>query len=201
MQNPSFLELIKTRRSIRAYTDKPVPREILDEIIECARYSPTALGKASWHFTVATDRLLIKEAGEAVRKTVKIMLRLRFILRFIYPVLSDEKFLNIAKEKVSSSEDRIFYDAPVVVFISTPKKNPHGLKDSMVAAENIMLASHALGLGSCMIGFADAIKKRRDLLKKLKLPQGHRLQATVVLGYPKSVHHLPQRRRDNLTYI
>ncbi len=49
------LEALKTRRSIRQYQTKPVPREVLDDIVDCARLSPTANNKQPWSFVVVTD--------------------------------------------------------------------------------------------------------------------------------------------------
>jgi len=196
------IEIIKTRRSVRSYQDRPVSREVLEEIIECARFAPTALGRQPWHFTVITDGGLIKEIVGEIKKKVKLMLKLKFILRFLYPDLTDKKFLSIAKERAYSLEDRIFYNAPVLIIVSTPKKSTHGLKDSFLAAQNIMLAAHSLGLGTCVIGFAEAINKSNKILKKLKLPTLHKVQATLILGYPKvKLDHLPERRKDNSTFI
>lgn len=197
-----ILETIKTRRSIRSYLEKPVSREILEEIIECARFSPTALNRQPWHFTLVTDRCLIKEIVEEIKKKIRLMLKLKFVLRFSYPDLTDKKFLSIARERAYSKEDRIFYDAPVLIIVSTPKNSTHGLKDSFLAAQNIMLSAHTLGLGTCVIGFADAINKSNKILKKLKLPASHKVQATLTLGYPGvKLGHLPERRKDNLTVI
>lgn len=197
-----ILEVIKTRRSIRSYLDRPVPRETLEEIIECARFSPTALGRQPWHFTVVMDRELIKEIVEEIKKKIRLMLRLKFILRPLYPDLKDKKFLSIAKERAYSKEDRIFYSAPALIIISTAKKSTYGLKDSFLAAQNIMLASHSLGLGTCIIGFAEAINKSNKILKKLKLPTFHKVQVTIALGYPRQqLGHLPDRRKDNSTFI
>ncbi|MDH7568260.1 MAG: nitroreductase family protein [Armatimonadota bacterium] len=49
------LEALKTRRSIRAYSSRPVPREVLEEILECARWSPSARNVQPWAFVVITD--------------------------------------------------------------------------------------------------------------------------------------------------
>jgi nitroreductase len=198
----SMLEMIKTRRSVRAYLDRPVPGEIIEEIIDCARYAPTALNRQPWHFTVVTDRGLIRELAEGAKKKIRLLLKFRFILWHLYPDLRDKKFLARAREKAFSEKDRIFYEAPVLIFISTPENSTHGLKDSFLASQNIMLASYSLGLGTCVIGFAEAINKSKGLLKKLKLPPQHKVQAVITLGYPAIVpEHLPDRRQDNLTII
>ena len=49
------IEALKTRRSIRVYEDKPVPKELLEEIVNCARLAPTAINIQPWEFIVVTD--------------------------------------------------------------------------------------------------------------------------------------------------
>ena len=50
------IEILRTRRSIRAYTAKPVERGVIEEIIDCARLAPTAMNAQPWHFVVLTVR-------------------------------------------------------------------------------------------------------------------------------------------------
>ncbi|MCC6443458.1 MAG: nitroreductase family protein [Armatimonadetes bacterium] len=49
------IEMLKTRRSVRAYRDKPVAKEILEDIIDCARLAPSANNGQPWEFVVVTD--------------------------------------------------------------------------------------------------------------------------------------------------
>jgi nitroreductase len=52
----SAIEVIRNRRSVRAYTEKPVPRETIEEIVDCARLAPTAMNEQPWDFIVITDK-------------------------------------------------------------------------------------------------------------------------------------------------
>jgi nitroreductase len=49
------IEALKTRRSIRAFKSQPIPKEILEDLIDCARLAPTARGEEPWEFVVVTD--------------------------------------------------------------------------------------------------------------------------------------------------
>jgi nitroreductase len=49
------LEALKTRRSVRAYTAEPVPREIVEDIVDCGRLAATARNEQPWEFVVVTD--------------------------------------------------------------------------------------------------------------------------------------------------
>lgn len=59
------------------------------------------------------------------------------------------------------------------------------MEDSLLASQNIMLAAHGLGLGSCMIGFAvEAIKRDRDIRQLLDIPDDESIYSVIALGYP-----------------
>lgn len=58
------LEALRSRRSMRAYTTKPIPRELLEDFLDCARLAPSAMNRQRWHFVAITGReTLVKLAG------------------------------------------------------------------------------------------------------------------------------------------
>lgn len=59
-----FLEILKTRRSIREYSDKPIPKELLEKIMDTARFSPTARNVQPWEFIIITETLSLKKLSE-----------------------------------------------------------------------------------------------------------------------------------------
>jgi len=67
------IKTIKTRRSVRSYEDKPIPKEILGELIDCARLAPSARNMQPWEFVVITDQKMreqiasITEYGSFIR--------------------------------------------------------------------------------------------------------------------------------------
>ena len=54
------IEVLKTRRSVRAYTSAPVPREIIEDVIDCGRLAATAVNIQPWEFVVVTSRELLR---------------------------------------------------------------------------------------------------------------------------------------------
>ena len=55
------IQNIKNRRSVRQYSDKPIPNEILKELVDCARLAPTARNEQPWEFIVVTDKSTLAE--------------------------------------------------------------------------------------------------------------------------------------------
>ena len=59
------IECIKTRRSVRSYEDKDIPRPVIEDIIDCARLAPTARNEQPWEFVVVTNKDKLKEIADA----------------------------------------------------------------------------------------------------------------------------------------
>jgi len=66
-------ELVKTRRSIRKFQDKPVPEEILLKALELATWAPNSGNQQSWRFWIVTNKELIQKMGDAVKAKTELM--------------------------------------------------------------------------------------------------------------------------------
>jgi nitroreductase len=93
----------------------------------------------------------------------------------------------------------VFYSAPLVVLIVSGKKGRWVRTNCALAAENMMLAAHSLGLGSCFIGRTDVIKKSGFPVESIGLDKKHSAEAALIFGYPKEpVKNIPERKKDNI---
>ena len=179
-----MIENIKTRRSIRNYTDEPVSKEIIEEIIHAGRFAPSAENRQPWRFIVITNKDFIKELSERVKEEIKNMLKWHFIKKFSIKELKEEGVLKMLFGISLSKKDLIFFDAPVVIFIVT-KDEIFNDESCACAAENMMLAAHSMGLGSCWIGFASILGMRKKLLEKIGVPEGYHIASTLIIGHPE----------------
>ena len=64
------MNTILTRRSIRKFTDKPIPKEILEDLVKAALHAPSGMGKQTWKFTVITNKGAIKRLADAIQTTL-----------------------------------------------------------------------------------------------------------------------------------
>jgi nitroreductase len=152
------LEAIKQRRSIRQFTEQAIERELLEQILDAARWAPTAGNQQRWRFIVVTD------------PTVKEMVRKVSPGIFATPAA----FIVICAEMAPDARD---WDERTY------------LADCAVAAQNIMLAAHALGLGSCV-----AISYARSAVQEiLDIPDQVEPELIVTLGYPAEDPSPPPR--------
>ena len=150
------LKCLLERRSIRSFTDKKISREDLETIVKTAYHAPSAMNRQTWQFTVVQNDEIIEELAECLR--VK---------------LNRDKGYN-------------FYKPNALIICSNDRDNMHGVEDCAVAMENIMLASHALGIGSVWINqFKNVCDEPlvRKALNEVGVPENYLVWGTAALGY------------------
>jgi len=183
--NP-VIEVIKKRRSIRAYESKPIPRDIINTIIEAGNQAPSAGREEEgseeylfqpWRFVVVEDPTFKQQLVETAMPIWK-----RFIdtIEETQPKLY-ENIMRLYQLK-PEPKDMVYHSAPVILFIIGPKANA---VSCALACENIMLAATSLGLGSCYVGFGMMVTGNTEIVQALELTDGERIYGPIVLGYPK----------------
>jgi nitroreductase len=178
-------ECIKGRRSVRSYLDKPVEKEKIDKILEAGSLAPSAMNRQPCRFTVVEDKAKIRELSDKTKKNIG---ALGYGLRIA-------EFMKV-------KEDVIFYNAPLVIFISIPKGDDKWVKlDCALAAENMFLAAFGMGLGSCYIGFATSLNNDPEVLKDLSVPDDCEIMAPLIFGYPKEWPKPKEKKLNVLKWI
>jgi len=183
MINP-VIDALKHRRSIREFLDKPVEKKIIDEIILAGRYAPSAKNDQPWRFIIITNKERITSLSKDVKAQILSILKKRFILQLIYKQLRKKETIGFLYAAAMNNEDMIFYNAPALFFILTRDKQFYD-ESCACCAQNMMLAAHSLGLGSCWIGFANFLNQNKKVLKELQVPEGYHISVALILGYPK----------------
>jgi nitroreductase len=169
----TLLEIIKSRRSIRSYQDKPISEEALQTLLEAATYAPTAMNVQPWKFTLVTNKNELKRFSKASK-----LARLQAL-----PNIADEK-LERSKNALKNPLFDMFYGAPLLVFISGGQ-SLFAVNDCSLAAQNMMLAAYTLGIGSCWIGGAVLYANSSNGKAELGVPDDHQVYAAIIFGYPK----------------
>jgi len=159
-----IMEVIKKRRSVRVYKDKPLSREIIDSLLEAAKYAPTARNMQELEYKVVTDRDRIKEISDKIIAKVK----------------KEEPQIQLSPRAQAS----LFYGAPLLMILTGPKDNNWIYSDAALAVENIMLYATSIGLGTCFIGWARQIDKNEELQRELHISNDRKIAAAVICGYP-----------------
>ena len=179
---------LRSRRSIRAYQDKPVEREKLAKLISVARYAPTGSNSQQVQWLVVNSR-------EAVKNMAGIVVDLmRHMLANKHPFAVNYR-LDRAVTAWESGIDGITRGAPALVIAHGPKEYGLSPVDCTSALAYLDLAAPTLGLGSCWAGFLMmAAAQWPPFLQALALPEGRICCGIMMVGYPKyKYHRLPPR--------
>jgi ferredoxin len=192
----AFYGLISTRRSIRNFRDTPVPRELLEKIVQAISFAPPGFTPLTVELTVVNNRELIRRAvpmvGEMYEQLIKLngnpLTRAVFKSKVgedTYDVLA-KHVLPLMKTRMpglkAGTEDTIARGAPAMILFHAARHN----EDIFIALAYGLLAAHSLGLGSTAIGLIPpAIERNPELRKMFKIPAKNKVLASMILGYPK----------------
>jgi nitroreductase len=179
-----FIKMIKERRSVRRFTKDSVDKEVIHEIIQAGRYAPSAENSQPWKFIVITNTKEIQQLSRRIKVELQNLIKRRWIARFSIKELKDEDTLRFLYAVSSTEEDTIFFHAPVLLFIITKNRLMYD-ESCACCAQNMMLAAHSLGIGSCWIGFASVLGLSQDMLKNIGVPEGYHISAALVFGHPQ----------------
>ena len=183
--------VIKGRRSIRNYSDRVVPDELIERLIDMGIHAPSALALFPWSFIVVKDKGMMKRISEYVKP--QILAELKNAKR----VGMTQRYLDMVGEERFS----IFYNAPCLLLILGKNDAPISDVDCALCAQNIMLAAHSMDLGTCWIGSARHLAKNPGLVEELGIPDEYHLVSSLVLGYPAEKPEKPARPEPSVNWI
>jgi nitroreductase len=172
----SALDAIFTRRSVRSYLPRTIDESTVRSLLDAAVQAPTAMHDEPWQFVVVQDPAMLGRLSDRAKEK---WLHGAEHYRDLHARAASRAFA----ERLADPAFSIFYDAGTLIVIAAPP-GPFAAADCWLAAENLMLAATALGLGSCCIG--SAIPALNDPATKadLEIPSGVEAFAAIVVGVP-----------------
>lgn len=159
------LEAIKTRRSVRKFTDQPVEPEKLQAVLEAIQQAPSWSNRQCWSLVVVQDQEIRNKISE---------------LSFV------ESFFAAYGYKTNPAQKGLAQAPVVIVACAAPQQSgdlrgqQYYLADMGIATQNLMLAAHDQGLGSVFVGVFD----EEQLKNLLGIPADIRIVGLFPLGYP-----------------
>jgi ferredoxin len=190
--------LLSRRRTTRRFKPDPVPREVLDRLLSMAATAPAGVPPSTVEVTVATERDKIAQLAPAaieqldslrhgLRTPILGSLLRRSVGRGVVDDLERHYFHMFdawRKHIEETGDDMITWGAPVVLaFHAPPGLCPR--ENSLIALAYATLAAEALGLGSCVSGFVQAVLERNTQLRDLfAIPEAHSVHGVLLTGYP-----------------
>jgi nitroreductase len=207
-----IIDVLTSRKSIRRYKPDPVPDEIIDKILEAARWAPTGENYQPWRFIVIRDQKTKDKIGRLAKIGSGSRMTAWYCLgemqeRFT-KIEDPEKRAEVLRFMYSGEVSEFARHAPVVIaVIGTLMEGSVDVPyDLSAAIENILLEAHSLGLGACWVhGPVASTRHAKQFKEILNIPTGmgeYKVIAYVAIGWPKEQrkHPRPKLPLEDLVY-
>jgi nitroreductase len=169
----NIFETILARRSVRRYKARKVDRTTISILLEAAVHAPTAIHQEPWAFVIVQDKALLRSLSDQAKPL--------FMAQVQKGSLEHDGY---SFDIFKYPDFNIFYDANTLVLICGKRTLPSYEADCWLAAENLILAACAMGLGTCVIGSALPALNTPETKIKLNIPEKFSVVAPIVVGYP-----------------
>lgn len=175
----SALDVIYSRRSVRAYTSERVPHSTVRALLDAAVQAPSTLGGDSLSFVIVQHPPRLERLSELTKIWWTELAHKEPALHLAASLTPE-----IDLSRGADREFDAFHGATTLVVICARRQDPFAAADCWLAAENLMLAAGALGLGTCCIGAATAALNSAEMRLELAIPPVFSAVAPVVVGVP-----------------
>jgi nitroreductase len=178
MTETPFLQLVRERRSVRAFDpDRPVPGAVLEHMLETARLAPSSNNTQPWHFVVVRDPEALRKLATAAPAGTSINRWMKTAPAVI--VCCGQPNL-LAHTAMGQLVDKNWF-----------------IMDIAIAVEHMVLAAREQGVGTCWVGWYDEKKVRRIV----GAPRTARIAALLPVGYPQAGKWPPAKKRKPMEQI
>ena len=181
----TFTELLKKRRAIRDFQDKEVPLNVIEEILQESTLAPSASNGQPCRFTIVNCKKTIKALSDESKTNL------------LQDYAQNKSSLNPAYVDLLKDKNfNVFYNAPGVIYIIGSTSVGSLDWDGALAISYMMFSAVNRGLGTCWIHLGSYIRDPQ-LKALLGIPDGCRIVAPIIIGYPKEIpaaseRHAPQ---------
>lgn len=202
-------QLMASRRSCRNYTDEPVSRAMLEDLVKIGTTAPSGTNSQKWTFTILPTRSAVVHFSGPVKDYFKRLNRMAAnpLLRTSLKIFGMGKIAAYYRDHYQSvqraldeweleGKDRLFHGATAAIIVGSKPGASCPAEDALLATQNILLAAHCMGLGSCLIGFAVAAMHRDLRIQTVAgISREEKIHAVIGLGHPDETYHKVVRRK------
>jgi len=199
------IEAIRTRRSIRAFKPDPVPRKVLQELLDVSRWAPSGGNVQPWYFHVLAGNSLAEVTARLVEKAKtwdghdymntkpdlprtgpysKLLMPRRQSLKALQdPIYYPPGTENLEAKQLEHRELMLrFFDAPSAIIICADDRGPTSVVSIGVVTQSICLAALTYGLGTCIMGIP--VLWPEIFRELLDIPENRAIVTSIAIGYP-----------------
>jgi len=202
------IEMLRARRSLRVFKDKPVDRALVQQILEAAALAPSAHNMQSTEFVAVDDpaalakvtdltaQYFAKTARQLRNPAVKALFRLAYGRPLLDGALHMLADFDMVVEAHKNGRDLFLRGAPCILVAHAPDSVPYPEANATLALHNATLMAQALGLGGFLLGYViGACERDARIPRFLGLPKRRRVRSALALGHPAVTFQRWMRRR------
>lgn len=191
----SAAELLKTRRSVRVFSEKMVPREVLENIIRTASYAPTAKNQRE-------VRWVMVENAEKIHRVISLVGDFFDQIAGPKPATPAERSYKVMANMIQKGKDPVLRGARQLA-VAVTQEGHFGKIDAAIALSYFEIAAHSLGVGCCWAGyFTSACEHSEELRKLVGVRDGEAVGGGQMVGYPAiRATSLPPRAELSVDWI
>ena len=182
------LDAIHHRRAIREFTRQVPDKRAIESVIEAAVHAPSAMNLQPWAFAVVLGRPRLAAISDRAKA-------------YLLQTMATQSALEAYRDHLADPAFDIFYGAPALILVCATSSAPGASEDCALAAQTLMLAAHAAGLGTCWIGLSRPWLNEAEANEELGLPPAYAPVAPIILGYPKGTSAAHPRREPEIIWI
>lgn len=205
-----LVRLMRSRRSCRNYKDRPVEKVLLEDLVRIGITAPSGTNSQKWTFTLLSSREQVLAFAERIGGFFRRLNHmaekkwLRTLLRYMgkprLEIYYREYYESVKKalsEYENSGRDSVFHGAAAAIIAGSEPGAGCPAEDALLATQNILLGAHAMGLGTCLIGFAvEAMRQDREIARFAGIPAGEKVYSVIALGYPDEAYQRLTGRKE-----
>ncbi len=169
----NFIEFVKTRQSVRSYTEQRVEHEKIEKCLEAARLAPSANNSQPWKFIVVDDEELKNKVAKKTFSSIVPFNRFALQAPVLIVVITEKS--NVASQVGGAI-----------------KKIQFNLVDIGIAVEHFCLQAVEENLSTCILGWFN----KKGVKKVLNIPKNKDVDIVITLGYPKTDTIREKKRKD-----
>jgi nitroreductase/NAD-dependent dihydropyrimidine dehydrogenase PreA subunit len=204
-----LVRLMRSRRSVRNYTEQPVALPVLQDLVKIGTTAPSGTNSQLWTFTILEQRADVVALGDGVARFFKKLNKKAAspMLRGLARVFAGDSLGRYYRSHYKTiqrgldawfekGEDHLFHGAQAVILVGGRREASCPAEDALLATGQILLAAQQMGLGTCLIGFVvEALKHEPSLRDMIHLDADEDIYAVIALGYPDELYRQPAPRK------
>lgn len=184
----NVIECISTRRSGRTYTEEKIPQDVISELIVLGTKAATGSNQQPWGFVVLQDQQEIDQLSEKIKKD-------------LLDKIDDFPHLKQYENLMTNPKYHVFNHSSCVLIIYGNTDSSYYEKDCTLAAANIMLAAHSMGIGTCWIGGSEYMLNTKEFKEKYHIPLNYDLVCPMSMGYQEKKLNPPVRKEPVIFHM